>query len=44
MSNELNDVLLKTYTRWKDHENPPVPIPEIREFLESEGVSLGNNE
>lgn len=44
MSTELNNVLLKAYNQWKDHEDPPVPIPEIKEFLESEGVSFGNNE
>lgn len=44
MSNELNDVLLDAYKQWKDNEDPPVPIPEIKAFLESEGVSLGNNE
>lgn len=43
MSEEFKTLLKKTYEQYKDHKNPPVPIAEIKEFLEIEGVELGEN-
>jgi hypothetical protein len=40
LSKELNNVLIKAYFQFKDYDNPPVPITEIKEYLEFEGVEL----
>lgn len=34
----LNEKLLDIYMVYKNHENPPVPLETIKEFLELEGV------
>jgi hypothetical protein len=34
----LNEKLKDIYMTYKDHENPPVPIETIKEYLELEGV------
>ncbi|MGP8024780.1 MAG: hypothetical protein ACLQG5_03950 [Methanobacterium sp.] len=44
MSKELTETLLKAYHRWLSDPNPPVPIPEIKEFLENEGINLNENQ
>lgn len=36
----LNEKLKDIYMTYKDHENPPVPLDTIKEFLELEGISL----
>jgi hypothetical protein len=43
LSEELNNVLIKAYYQFKDYDNPPVPITEIKEYLELEGVELEEN-
>lgn len=40
MSKELNDLLEKAYIEFKDVPNPPVPIKEIKEYLELEGIEV----
>lgn len=44
ISKELNETLLEAYNRYKDDPNPPVPLVTIKEYLELEGVTLGNDE
>jgi len=39
MSN-LNEKLLDIYITYKNHENPPVPLDTIKEYLELEGIIL----
>jgi hypothetical protein len=41
MSN-LDEKLYDIYLTYKDHENPPVPIDTIKEYLELQGISLEN--
>ena len=36
----LNEKLYDIYMTFKDHDNPPVPISTIKEYLELEGVTL----
>jgi hypothetical protein len=40
MSEELQNILIKAYGRWKDDPNPPVPLETIKEYLELEGISF----
>lgn len=40
MSYELNIILKEVYYIYKDHNNPPVPINTIKEYLELEGLFL----
>jgi hypothetical protein len=40
MSKNLNETLLKAYNRWHADPDPPVPILEIKTFLEGEGFKL----
>jgi len=42
MSEELNCLLKKVYYCYKEDINPPVPIEIIKEFLELEGIVLGD--
>lgn len=44
MSKEFKNLLKKTYLQFKDHKNPPVPLLEIKEYLELEGVNLEDND
>lgn len=44
MSEQLNNLLLKAYQRYKNTVNPPVPIETIKKFLEFEGISLDQEE
>lgn len=37
---KLNKKLIDIYNTYKDHENPPVPLKTIKEYLELEGISL----
>ena len=37
---ELNEKLKDIYQTYKDHENPPVPVKKIKEYLKLSGVSL----
>lgn len=43
MSEEFKTLLKKIYDQYKEHENPPVPIVEIKEYLELEGIELEEN-
>ena len=36
----LNEKLKDIYQTYKDHENPPVPVKKIREYLKLSGVLL----
>lgn len=40
MSKELNEVLKHSYDFWKNDPFPPVPLDLIKEYLETEGISL----
>jgi len=40
----FNDKLKDIYQTYKDHENPPVPVKKIREYLELSGVSLEDDD
>jgi len=40
VTEEFKTLLKKTYDQYKDHENPPIPLNEIKEYLELEGVEL----
>lgn len=40
MSKELNSILKEAYDQYKDVSNPPVPIKEIKEYLELEGIEV----
>lgn len=40
MSEEFKNLLKKTYDQYKNDENPPIPLEEIKEYLELEGVEL----
>lgn len=40
MSNEFNDLLQQVYNQYKGYKNPPIPLLEIKEYLELEGVNL----
>lgn len=40
MSEKLNKLLIDVFNQYKDSDNPPVPIPEIKDFLELEGIEL----
>ncbi len=40
----LNEKLKDIYMTYRDHENPPVPLKAIREYLELEGVELDESE
>ncbi len=42
MDKELNKLLKRAYDLYKDVEYPPVPIPEIKEFLTMEGIDLNS--
>lgn len=44
LSEKLNKLLIKVFNQYKDSNNPPVPIPEIRDFLEFEGIDLDDEE
>ena len=45
MAKDLNKVLLKAYKQFKDSKNEsPIPIPEIKRYLERNGVSLENDD
>ena len=37
---EFDDKLKEIYKTYKDHDNPPVPVKKIKEYLELSGVSL----
>lgn len=37
---KLNDKLKDIYQTYKDHDNPPVPVQKIKEYLQLSGVSL----
>jgi len=36
----FNDRLKEVYKTYKNHNNPPVPIKRIKEYLELSGVTL----
>jgi len=36
----LNEKLKDIYQTYKDHENPPVPVKKIKEYLKLSGVFL----
>jgi hypothetical protein len=36
----LNEKLKDIYHTYKDHENPPVPVKKIKEYLKLSGVLL----
>lgn len=38
----LNKKLKEIYFTYKDHPDPPVPLKTIKEFLEGEGIFLGD--
>ena len=40
----LNDKLKDIYQTYKDHENPPVPVKKIKEYLKLSGVQLEEDE
>ncbi|MDI9435695.1 MAG: hypothetical protein QM396_06785 [Euryarchaeota archaeon] len=40
MSTSLVEKLKDIYKTYKDHENPPVPVEKIREYLELSGVDI----
>jgi hypothetical protein len=40
----LNEKLKDIYMTYRNHENPPVPLDTIREYLELEGVELDESE
>lgn len=40
MSDTLIDVMKRAYHTFKDYDNPPVPIDDIKEYLKLEGVQL----
>jgi hypothetical protein len=40
MDEELNKLLKQAYDQYKDVKNPPVPIEEIKEYLELEGIEI----
>jgi LEA14-like dessication related protein len=41
---DLTKKLKDIYTTFKNQSNPPVPIQDIKEFLELEGVELNEGE
>jgi len=43
MSKELNEILIRTYNRYKYEKNAPVPILLIRDYLLLEGIDPDNN-
>lgn len=40
MSMRFIDKLKDIYQTYKDYDNPPVPVKEIKEYLELSGVEL----
>lgn len=42
MSKELNDLLKKAYNEYRDVPNPPVPIKEIKEYLELKEIEVNS--
>lgn len=40
---KLDKKLLDIYMTYKDHDNPPVPLDIIKEFLELEGISIDDS-
>jgi len=40
----FDDRLKKVYNTYKNHNNPPVPIKKIKEYLELSGISLDEDE
>lgn len=43
MSEQFNNLLKRTYIKYKNKNNPPIPLREIKEYLEFEGIDLTEN-
>ncbi|WP_308572164.1 hypothetical protein [uncultured Methanobacterium sp.] len=43
MSEEFNTVLISAYNEFKDDPDSPVPVELIKEYLECEGIQVGEN-
>jgi hypothetical protein len=45
MSKEFNELLKRTYNRFKDDPNSSaIPLDKIKEFLENEGIDIDESE